>query len=163
MQRIIFGKNMYDIFVEFYPSKSISCMVQCNSSTWCMGMCFCTSPVNGSAFLFAFCRTIWYNSERMKFREEEQHMVRVVKKDHTKEPFNIQKVVIAVNKSANRVLYNFTEDELKSICNHVEGYIRDHHMIRDSDLGKCTNIVRVCALESVRPGGCQKLSRLPQL
>ena len=55
-------------------------------------------------------------------------MVRVVKKDHTKEPFNIQKVVIAVNKSANRVLYNFTEDELKSICNHVEGYIRDHHM-----------------------------------
>ena len=64
----------------------------------------------------------------MKFREEEQHMVRVVKKDHTKEPFNIQKVVIAVNKSANRVLYNFTEDELKSICNHVEGYIRDHHM-----------------------------------
>ena len=51
-------------------------------------------------------------------------MVRVVKKDHTKEPFNIQKVVIAVNKSANRVLYNFTEDELKSICNHVEGYIR---------------------------------------
>ncbi len=40
-------------------------------------------------------------------------MVRVVKKDHTKEPFNIQKVVIAVNKSANRVLYNFTEDELK--------------------------------------------------
>ena len=48
-------------------------------------------------------------------------MVRVVKKDHTKEPFNIQKVVIAVNKSANRVLYNFTEDELKSICNHVEG------------------------------------------
>ena len=27
-------------------------------------------------------------------------MVRVVKKDHTKEPFNIQKVVIAVNKSA---------------------------------------------------------------
>ena len=28
-----FRKNMYDIFVEFYPSKSISSMVQCNSST----------------------------------------------------------------------------------------------------------------------------------
>ena len=28
-----FRKNMYDIFVEFYPSKSISCMVQCNSGT----------------------------------------------------------------------------------------------------------------------------------
>ena len=79
----------------------------------------------------------------MKFREEEQHMVRVVKKDHTKEPFNIQKVIIAVNKSANRVLYNFTEDELKSICNHVEGYIRDHHD-RDSDLANAQHR-RVCA------------------
>ncbi len=32
-------------------------------------------------------------------------MVRVIKKDHTREAFNIQKVVTAVNKSANRVLY----------------------------------------------------------
>ena len=31
-------------------------------------------------------------------------MVRVIKKDHTREAFNIQKVVIAVNNSANRVL-----------------------------------------------------------
>ena len=53
-------------------------------------------------------------------------MVRVIKKDHTREAFNIQKVVTAVNKSANRVLYTFTDDELKSICDHVEGYIRDH-------------------------------------
>ena len=76
-------------------------------------------------------------------------MVRVVKKDHTKEPFNIQKVVIAVNKSANRVLYNFTEDELKSICNHVEGYIRDHHMT-EIQIWQMHNIVE-SALESVRP------------
>ena len=55
-------------------------------------------------------------------------MVRVIKKDHTREAFNIQKVVTAVNKSANRVLYTFTDDELKSICDHVEGYIRDHAM-----------------------------------
>ena len=39
-------------------------------------------------------------------------MVRVIKKDHTREAFNIQKVVTAVNKSANRVLYTFTDDEL---------------------------------------------------
>ena len=76
-------------------------------------------------------------------------MVRVVKKDHTKEPFNIQKVVIAVNKSANRVLYNFTEDELKSICNHVEGYIRDHHMT-EIQIWQMHNIVE-SALEAVRP------------
>ena len=55
-------------------------------------------------------------------------MVRVIKKDHTREAFNIQKVVIAVNKSANRVLYTFTDDELKAICDHVESYIRDHAM-----------------------------------
>ena len=41
-------------------------------------------------------------------------MVRVIKKDNTKEAFNIQKVVIAVNKSANRVLYTFTEEELEN-------------------------------------------------
>ena len=76
-------------------------------------------------------------------------MVRVVKKDHTKEPFNIQKVVIAVNKSANRVLYNFTEDELKSICNHVEGYIHDHHMT-EIQIWQMHNIVE-SALEAVRP------------
>ena len=46
--------------------------------------------------------------------------MRVIKKDHTKEPFNIQKVVIAVNKSANRVLYTFTEDELKDQQDKVQ-------------------------------------------
>ncbi len=76
-------------------------------------------------------------------------MVRVVKKDHTKEPFNIQKVVIAVNKSANRVLYTFTEDELKAICDHVEGYIRDHQMT-EVQIWQMHNIVE-SALESVRP------------
>ena len=31
----------------------------------------------------------------------------IIKKDGTKEPFNVQKVVAAVNKSAERVLYTF--------------------------------------------------------
>ncbi len=76
-------------------------------------------------------------------------MVRVIKKDHTREAFNIQKVVTAVNKSANRVLYTFTEDELKSICDHVEGYIRDHAMT-DVQIWQMHNIVE-SALEAVRP------------
>ena len=76
-------------------------------------------------------------------------MVRVIKKDHTKEAFNIQKVVIAVNKSANRVLYTFTEDELKAICGHVEGYIRDHGMT-EVQIWQMHNIVEA-ALEAVRP------------
>lgn len=76
-------------------------------------------------------------------------MVRIIKKDNTKEAFNIQKVVIAVNKSANRVLYTFTEDELKAICNHVESYIRDHKMT-EVQIWQMHNIVE-SALESVRP------------
>lgn len=87
-------------------------------------------------------------------------MVRVIKKDHTKEAFNIQKVVIAVNKSANRVLYTFTEDELKAICGHVEGYIRDHGMT-EVQIWQMHNIVEL----RWRPCGRKspKLSRLPQL
>lgn len=76
-------------------------------------------------------------------------MVRVIKKDHTREAFNIQKVVTAVNNSANRVLYTFTDDELKSICDHVEGYIRDHAMT-DVQIWQMHNIVE-SALEAVRP------------
>ena len=76
-------------------------------------------------------------------------MVRVIKKDNTKEAFNIQKVVIAVNKSANRVLYTFTEEELRAICDHVEGYIRDHGMT-EVQIWQMHNIVEA-ALEAVRP------------
>ncbi len=47
-------------------------------------------------------------------------MVKVVKKDGTLEEFNVQKVVDAVNKSACRVLINFTEEEEKFICQFVE-------------------------------------------
>ncbi len=43
----------------------------------------------------------------------------VVKKDNTKEPFNVQKVVAAVNKSACRALITFTEEDLQFICDFV--------------------------------------------
>ncbi|MDE7230123.1 MAG: anaerobic ribonucleoside-triphosphate reductase [Oscillospiraceae bacterium] len=46
-------------------------------------------------------------------------MIRVVKKDNTKEEFNVQKVVNAVNKSATRAMYKFTADELAFICKFV--------------------------------------------
>ena len=38
--------------------------------------------------------------------------MKVVKKDNTKEEFNVQKVVVAVNKSAFRALVKFTDEEL---------------------------------------------------
>lgn len=47
-------------------------------------------------------------------------MIRVVKKDNTKEEFNVQKVIWAVDKSAQRALINFTEEEHDFICKFVE-------------------------------------------
>ena len=47
-------------------------------------------------------------------------MIRVIKKDGTKEDFNVQKVVVAVNKSAYRALIKFTDEELDYICRFVE-------------------------------------------
>lgn len=47
-------------------------------------------------------------------------MIRVVKKDNTKEEFNVQKVIWAVDKSAQRALIKFTEEEHNFICRFVE-------------------------------------------
>ena len=47
-------------------------------------------------------------------------MIRVVKKDGSKEEFNVQKIIVAVNKSAYRALIKFTPEELDFICKFVE-------------------------------------------
>ena len=44
----------------------------------------------------------------------------VVKKDGTKETFNVEKIINAVNKSAARILYTFTEDEIRFICDFAQ-------------------------------------------
>jgi anaerobic ribonucleoside-triphosphate reductase len=49
--------------------------------------------------------------------------IRVIKKDGTKEKFDIQKVINAVNKSAYRALAPFTEEEITAICNFVEQHV----------------------------------------
>lgn len=46
-------------------------------------------------------------------------MIQIIKKDNTREDFNVRKVVNAVNKSATRVMYKFTPDELNYICKFV--------------------------------------------
>ena len=40
-------------------------------------------------------------------------MLKVIKKDNTTEAFDVQKVVVAVNKSAFRALIKFTEEEIE--------------------------------------------------
>ena len=47
-------------------------------------------------------------------------MIKVIKKDGTREEFNVQIVVVAVNKSAYRALVTFTEEENDIICNFVK-------------------------------------------
>ena len=43
----------------------------------------------------------------------------VVKKDGTKEKFDVQKIINAVQKSARRVLFTFTQEQLDKICSIV--------------------------------------------
>ena len=43
----------------------------------------------------------------------------IIKKDGTKDPFNVAKVIAAVNKSAERVLYRFSQEDLDFICRFV--------------------------------------------
>lgn len=46
----------------------------------------------------------------------DEKTVYIIKKDGTKEEFNVQKIITAVNKSAGRILYKFSQEELDFIC-----------------------------------------------
>ncbi len=74
---------------------------------------------------------------------------KVIKKDGTKEDFNVQKVVVAVNKSAYRALITFTEEELKFICQFVEEKVKSMG-IEEVKISQMHNIVE-SALEKVNP------------
>ncbi|BDF04959.1 anaerobic ribonucleoside-triphosphate reductase [[Clostridium] hylemonae] len=75
--------------------------------------------------------------------------VKVVKKDGTKEEFNVQKVVVAVNKSAYRALVKFTEEELGFICSFVEEKV-DARNVAEIPIAEMHNVVEG-ALEKVNP------------
>lgn len=75
--------------------------------------------------------------------------IRVIKKDGTKEEFNIEKVVIAVNKSAYRALITFTEKEIGFICQFVEEKINEMGL-KEIPIAEMHNVVEG-ALERVNP------------
>lgn len=50
---------------------------------------------------------------------EGRYILQVIKKDGTLEEYNEQKIINAINKSANRALYNFTPKDYEQICNTV--------------------------------------------
>ncbi len=76
-------------------------------------------------------------------------MIKVIKKDGTKEDFNVQKVVVAVNKSAYRALVKFTDEELDFICKFVEEEVKKMG-IQEIEIAQMHNVVEG-ALEKVNP------------
>ncbi len=46
-------------------------------------------------------------------------MVYIIKKDGTREAFNADKIIRAVNKSASRVMYQFSEEEIDFLCKYA--------------------------------------------
>lgn len=76
-------------------------------------------------------------------------MIYVIKKDGTREKFNVEKIINAVNKSANRILYTFTEDEKRRICDFA--FTKAESLGRENiDIQDMHNIVEG-ALEQVNP------------
>ena len=73
----------------------------------------------------------------------------VIKKDNTHEAWNVQKVVVAVNKSAYRALVKFTPEELDFICRFVEEKARSLGK-EGIPIAEMHNIVEG-ALEQVKP------------
>lgn len=74
----------------------------------------------------------------------------VIKKDGTHEEFQVEKVIAAVNKSAARIMYTFTEEELAFICRFAKE--RAAALGRDGiTIPEMHNIVEG-ALDAVNPG-----------
>ncbi|MCX4274914.1 MAG: anaerobic ribonucleoside-triphosphate reductase [Candidatus Gastranaerophilales bacterium] len=53
--------------------------------------------------------------------------VKIIKKDGTKEEYDVQKVISAVKKSAARMLVEFTKEELENIVNYVDSSVLKMH------------------------------------
>ncbi|MCR5734685.1 MAG: anaerobic ribonucleoside-triphosphate reductase [Lachnospiraceae bacterium] len=75
--------------------------------------------------------------------------VRMIKKDGTREAFNVQKVIDAVGKSAYRALTKFTEQEKAFICEKVVDRINELD-VDEVPIPVMHNIVE-SALEEVKP------------
>ena len=75
--------------------------------------------------------------------------IKVIKKDGTREDFNVQKVVVAVNKSANRAMITFSKAETNFICQFVEEKAEEMD-VPEIPIAQMHNIVEG-ALERVNP------------
>ena len=76
-------------------------------------------------------------------------MIYVIKKDGTREEFDPQKIVKAVNKSAARILYKFSPEEKDFICRFAQEHA-DSLGKNEIEIQEMHNIVEG-ALERVNP------------
>lgn len=76
-------------------------------------------------------------------------MIKIIKKDGTKEDYNVQKVVTAVKKSAYRALITFTEEDLQAICTFVDSRVLNLNK-DEIHISEMHNIVEG-ALDQVNP------------
>ena len=82
-----------------------------------------------------------------QFRPDRE--IYVVKKDGSKELFNVQKVISAVGKSAYRALTKFTKEEKENICQYVVDKVNELE-VDEVPIPIMHNIVE-SALEQVKP------------
>ena len=75
--------------------------------------------------------------------------VSVIKKDGTKESFNVQKVIVAIQKSAYRALTKFTDEEKQYICQTVVDRVNEMGE-KQIPIQIMHNIVE-SALEDIKP------------
>ena len=77
----------------------------------------------------------------------------VIKKDFTSQKFDINKVVVAISKSADRCMYKFSDDELKKICHDVEQKAKEYYKKENCSgipIAKMHSIVE-SVLDSITP------------
>ena len=78
-----------------------------------------------------------------------ENKICIVKKDGTQEKFNIQKIINAISKSAERMLIKFNENQLRQICNIVKERIL---LLNKNDIDiKEIHFIVETALDAVSP------------
>ena len=85
----------------------------------------------------------------INFSRRNLNSIIIVKKDGTKEKYNIEKVYEAIKKSATRMLVEFSDKEIKDICNFVNKSVLE--MNKDEvEIAQMHNIVE-SALQAISP------------
>lgn len=78
--------------------------------------------------------------------------ITIIKKDGTKQPFNIDKVIKAVSKSAERVMYTFSEDEIEKLKSIVLTKAKEKAVLFDNEINiNSMHSIAEYALDQINP------------